>query len=857
MIPWVAFFGGALAATPPAVLEPVSPEYPAAAVADRVTGTVVVRLEIDAAGAVASVTVVEGVREDVDAAALEAAYKLRFQPAEEGGAAVPSAVDYAFTFALEVGDEQGNPVPASLDLVFTDPDGLPVPGVKVTLRSRSGEVRALSGGDNGVAHARFLPPERWEVRVEREGFAPASLGIALGQGETRRVNVLLTPAGPVEEIVVVGARQRWREVTRAPREPVLEPVTGSYTLTRRDVESTPGALEDVSRAVHKLPGVISDGDMLGAFSVRGHAPEEVVYLLDRVPLDNPFHLAGFNSIFNPDMLSEVHFFAAAAPSEYPDGTSAVMDVRSWDGAPKDDRHDLDGALDLSMGTARVLLLGPIGKGDDLTFALAARRSYLESYFWLMKGLNLLDVAVVAPEYDELSARLRWKLGQHKLTFTGLRAGDHLALVDSEDQSLINIEGTFRLDNVLYLGLVDHRWEAGSGAAWQSTLSWSLDQAYLERDFGGAVTQDIDRTQLYARTDLDLPVGEHTLQTGASAQVRRAELAGPVEDTRALPSFVAAPIGDTGLDLVEVDPGGWEPRTAVYAEHGWTGPVRTRAGLRATHVGDTGELLLSPSGGLSIPLPTATVPKVAAGLYHHVVDDPLVNDPELGNPDLRAERALQLVVGLDQALPIAEGAFLRVEVFHSWLDRLVVKPDTAEAWEAGQSYANDGTGRDLGADLLFAAKGGRWSAVANVSLLHAKRTNPLNTYYAQTVTPPKAQAVTAGASLEWQLTERWRLTGRYDFHTGRPMSSVEPAGLDTIRLVGLNDQRLGPFHQVDLRGEWRKATPWLRWSLYLEVLNAFYFQSDFLPIVTVEDGELSETMLPHLPSRPFLGLRVDF
>ena len=83
------------------------------------------------------------------------------------------------------------------------------------------------------------------------------------------------------------------------------------------------------------------------------------------------------------------------------------------------------------------------------------------------------------------------------------------------------------------------------------------------------------------------------------------------------------------------------------------------------------------------------------------------------------------------------------------------------------------------------------------------------------------------------------------------------GADIIRLVSLNDQRLGNFHQVDLRAEWRQATPRLRWSVYLEVLNVLNLHNDFLPTATVTDGVLEEGMFEHLPIRPFLGVRADF
>ena len=97
------------------------------------------------------------------------------------------------------------------------------------------------------------------------GFDEKVMGMSVG--ETRAFTVEMLSAGPAEEVVIIGLRRRWLDVERAERAPDPEPVTGSYTLTRRDVESTPGALEDVNRAVHKLPGVTSDSDVLSTLAI--------------------------------------------------------------------------------------------------------------------------------------------------------------------------------------------------------------------------------------------------------------------------------------------------------------------------------------------------------------------------------------------------------------------------------------------------------------------------------------------------------------------------------------------------------------------------------------------------------------
>ena len=201
---------------------------------------------------------------------------------------------------------------------------------------------------------------------------------------------------------------------------------------------------------------------------------------------------------------------------------------------------------------------------------------------------------------------------------------------------------------------------------------------------------------------------------------------------------------------------------------------------------------------------------------------------------------------------------RVEAYAISLDNLVVNPDTEAAVSRGESYTNDGSGWNRGIDVLVAGRSGRWGGMATYGLLFAERTNPLNEVHPQTIAPPQDQRHTAGLAVEFQATTRWRFTTRYSFHTGRPMSTVTPAGPDHVVLTGLNDDRLGNYHALDLRAEWRRAYRRTRLSVYAEVLNVLNIQSDFLPITTVgADGQLEESMLAHLPIRPFIGVRADF
>ena len=843
---------------PPAVVHTVQPAYPKAARDAGIEGTVVVDLVLDAEGRVTHATVATSAGDLLDQTALDAAPGLRF-----AAGAADRHVSYAFTFHLSHSEVGGPPAPATLHGEVTDPDGNALAGVTVTLRDTDDPSRApvvVHGGTRGRFTAPFLHPGTWQVQIARPDYVTRTFEVTLQPGQVIDGSFQL-PAEEGLEVVVYGDRPTWREVDRGKREADPRPVTGEYVLTRRDIESTPGSMEDVVRAAHALPGVVSDGDLLSGMNVRGGDQGDVVYLLDGVPLDSPFHLAGYNSIFNPDMIQSVRFFAGAPPADVPAGTSAVMDVHSWDGRPREPGKGLDGAIDLSAGDARGFVLGPIDKQGHLTFALAARRTFLEAYFQVLKWFNVLDTAFVAPEFSELSGRLSWRPNDHQQTIlTALRGGDSLGVINSGDQSLVQVSGDFELHSGLTLLSLSHTWTPSDHAGVRAVAAWTEDRSTQIRTLAGS-TQRLDRLRrLYGRLDAHWTGGPVTLQAGGDVSGLTAATTGTIEDKRYVPAWTQAGLADLGLPAIDVAAERHWLEASAYGQVEVKGPVRLRAGARAWQSSLAGGPFLSPSLGISVPFPTGTIPKVSWGRYVKLQRDPVLVDPTLGNPNLAPERAEHLVVGLDQGFAVPHTSIhglLRVEAYRITLHDLVVNPDDPSVLASEPAYTNQGTGTNSGVDVMAVARAGRWSAQASWSLLHAVRENPRNTLFPQTVAPPWDQRQTLTLMGDWQAFPHWKLTARYSFHTGRPVSDVTPASADTVALTCLNCDRLGTLHEVDLRAEWRRAYAHYRLTFYAEVLNVGNIQSPFLPIQSVQDGQLVTSTLNHLPMRPFVGLRLDF
>ena len=281
--------------------------------------------------------------------------------------------------------------------------------------------------------------------------------------------------------------------------------------------------------------------------------------------------------------------------------------------------------------------------------------------------------------------------------------------------------------------------------------------------------------MYGRTDLSVDVGEHRVQAGVDGGLTDPSVDGQIEDPVEVPNWANTGIVDLGQSLVTLGELPAWGNTSGYVQGHLELPVKLRGGLRASYAGATGETLLSPSAGVSIPLSTGTIPKAAWGIYHQTPRHPAVLDPVLGNPNIGSERAMHVVVGVDQGFPLPgndAGGLLRLEGYRISLSELVVHADEAPA--VGPRYANAGSGLSAGLDTLIAAKTGRVSGLLTYGFLRTERTNPLNTRFPTQLAPPQDQRHTLGAMVEVQVSGRWRTTARYTFHTGRPVSQLEAA-----------------------------------------------------------------------------------
>src|SRR5262249_45764886 len=101
---------------------------------------------------------------------------------------------------------QGNPTGAVQGKI-TDPDGLPVPGVTVTVSSPVLQgVRTTVSSTNGDYIIPFLPPGACTIKFELQGFKTATReNLAIVIAETLQVDIRMAVASVEETVQVIAA----------------------------------------------------------------------------------------------------------------------------------------------------------------------------------------------------------------------------------------------------------------------------------------------------------------------------------------------------------------------------------------------------------------------------------------------------------------------------------------------------------------------------------------------------------------------------------------------------------------------------------------------------------------------------
>ncbi len=303
----------------------------------------------------------------------------------------------------------------------------PVAYARVTVAAVGAEAAAAAGvSDRYGAFVVPGAPGEGAVRVEVGAFGYALWTRTYEALPTEPVRVLLGPAPiAVEGLEVSVAGRAGDPISRSRDAFVIDSVL---------LRTLPPILEtDVLRATAVSPSASASSDYTSVPFIRGGTSEGTPVLLDGVRLFNAFHLGGFLSAINAELVESATIIAGSGGDGLAIGSlSGAIDIATRDGA----RDEMRTAGSVGLASSRFSVEGPVGR--SVSYLLDGRRTYIDAFTLVLKGIGAI------PEhlpyfFQDLHAKVTADLGGvRRLSFSAYRNSESLQAYDSEETNTLGL-----------------------------------------------------------------------------------------------------------------------------------------------------------------------------------------------------------------------------------------------------------------------------------------------------------------------------------------------------------------------------------------------------------------------------------
>ena len=851
---------------PPKLLHFHSASYPALALEQGLEGTVRLKLLVNADGTVGEVSVDQSAGNGFDEAASAAAKRFVFSPAKRDGVSLPVYILYEYRFsAPEVETEAEAELPTVGNFVGTlliSGAEAPLAGAQVLLIDADGALREAVTDAEGRWGVVDLAPGLYTVQIKADGFDRVELQEKIVAGEETQLTYRVAPELEGIEVVVSGERPP-REVTRR-------------TLQRREISRVPGTSGDALRSLQSLPGVARPPGLAGLLIVRGSAPQDSNVFVDGSLVPQVYHFGGLSSVIPTELLDKIDFYPGNFSAQYGRVMGGVVDVKlrtpSTDCLDKDWKQTgedgcFHGFVQADLIDTRAMISGSIG--EDWTFAVAGRRSWLDA--WIGPVLEEAGAGVTsAPVYFDYQGILETKPTKaSRLRIQLYGADDELELlITSPAAQNPGFGGNLQFATAFYRLQAIYEHQLSDDWNLFSTLSVGRDRI----QFGlGQVRFDLDSKPISFRSEVGWNVASGVkLNAGFDFLISPVEILvrAPLPPRPGEPApgpFVSRRVFETDQDTTVFRPA-WYIEGEVQA----TKRLSLVPGFRADFARDSGHADFSPRlnaryvvRGLSEDAdgdgvrPLKTVIKGGAGVF---AQPPQFQETDVifGTPNIRSNRSIHYSLGVDQEL--TDQVELGVDAYFKDLVELVSRTPTLTGFE----YNNEGSGRIIGIETLLRYKPDDrffgWIAytLSRSTRRDAPDLEENNFQFDQT------HILTALGS--YRLGDGWEFGMRFRVVSGNNTTPVaQPPSLPAFYSADSGSyqpiqgapfsERLPLFHQLDVRIEkkWQWENARLTW--YLDVLNAYNNAAQEAINYNFDFSEQSfQSGLPIIPS---VGLRGDF
>ena len=639
----------------------------------------------------------------------------------------------------------------------------------------------------------------------------------------------------------------------------------------------PGSADDPFRAITLHPSIGTLNDFMGVLSVRGGAPGDNRYYLDRLPLAFPYHLLGIVSVVSADVIERIDVYPGGFDAKFGADSQAVIDIHS---RPRK-TGIFDGIVKVNPIYSEAFLGGKIGRNVDrgpvtrppfqtstdaelLKNEVAGRgywyafgrRSYLGPFYQLASRLVELEELVrEVPSFWSYQLKGVYKLNPtHGIVINAVSAYDasklYLGARETHESDLrgpVDSDNPFDAQGVhLYSQFSPKLRSITSLTRSFSEIELAFGEGYFYRDAASDYSLRSDVTYAAAGSTevafgMLLSRSPTTIQSDGA---RRPEEGDEDYEFRMRRSGEKVSVIETSnLHRFE----GY-----AQASHQPLTFLSGTLGTRLSYLNLTDSLSVQPRGSLSFALGSDASLHVSYGRY---AQSPRLDQGVLGNrnPDLTPSLATHYVVELEQEL--ASQTKIYLAGYHKSLTDLVVYN------QAERQYQNAQVGFARGVEgsvqHQISEEFEAWLSYAYTLSKRRDFPNEAERDYSYT----RPHSVTTAARYS---SESWRISAKWQYMSGALYSPLADRERYTnpftkeqkwVPIYG-ERQRTPPYHRLDLAMAYAKPLgDLLTVEVRLEIWNV-YNRANFLQ-VRYDSGFTKEVPNYQLPLVPFLAVTLEF
>ena len=287
--------------------------------------------------------------------------------------------------------------------------------------SQNSRIKATSTDANGRFTLDDIPSGAYVLVVRYVGYEELRIPIKIPEELPNRLRLFLNP-----DVVEFGEIQ----VQASSFQDSTSTQTSVQRISSKQVQSLAGGQGNVFNLLKVVPSVTSTSDYSSQLIVRGGEANQNLFVLDDIEIYSPYQANGVGSLFNPNVIRDMDFYAGAFPASFGDRLSSVLVINTTTGNPT---KALETQLEVDATVAALTMKGAIPFWES-SWIVSGRKTYFDSFANTFAQRVVTQNDIAFPDFNDLTAKLELRPGTgHTVSITGLLSDDVIDWIAREDQ----------------------------------------------------------------------------------------------------------------------------------------------------------------------------------------------------------------------------------------------------------------------------------------------------------------------------------------------------------------------------------------------------------------------------------------